>query len=375
MDSRPSQRDPRVDLLRGFALLTIFVDHIPGNTLAMFTLRNFGFADAAELFVILSGFSSMAAYGRCFQRDGIGPGLRRIAARCGRLYVFQVGLLLATLGTVKFWIARSGVQLPDFTPFIDSGVIGIKQSLQLAALPPALDILPLYIVLLGFFPLMYLGMRINPALALFASGTLWLAANLHPNLNFTNWLNGQGWFFNPFAWQFLFLIGAVGPKLLAQWNGSLPRIGWLVVLCWAYLAFALLASAPWTTWGVPDLRPFVVPPTDKTNFAPLRALDIVALVYLGLCSLRLRALAEHPWLSGVKACGKHSLEVFSLATLLSLAGRLTFLSFGTGWEIEVVVNGLGLGALLATGLMLDGAMPKIALFARIPDFTHGSRRP
>jgi hypothetical protein len=45
----PSQRDPRIDVLRGFALLTIFVDHVPGNILGMLTLRNFGFADAADL--------------------------------------------------------------------------------------------------------------------------------------------------------------------------------------------------------------------------------------------------------------------------------------------------------------------------------------
>jgi hypothetical protein len=106
VDSQPIQRDPRVDLLRGFALLTIFIDHIPGNTLGRYTLRNFGFADAAELFVILSGFSSMVAYGRCFQRDGMRSGLRHLAARCIRLYVFQVGLLLATFGiSFRSWTA------------------------------------------------------------------------------------------------------------------------------------------------------------------------------------------------------------------------------------------------------------------------------
>src|SRR5579859_4468276 len=84
--SEPSRRDARVDLLRGIALLTIFVDHIPGNLLGDLTFRNFGFSDAAELFVILAGFSSMMAYGGCFERDGAMPGLRRIAARCLRIY-------------------------------------------------------------------------------------------------------------------------------------------------------------------------------------------------------------------------------------------------------------------------------------------------
>src|SRR6266487_3160746 len=61
-----SKRDPRIDVLRGLALLMIFVDHVPDNLLSLITLRNFGFSDAAEVFVLLAGFSSMLAYGRIF---------------------------------------------------------------------------------------------------------------------------------------------------------------------------------------------------------------------------------------------------------------------------------------------------------------------
>src|SRR5713101_9939203 len=98
-----SKRDPRIDVLRGIALLMIFVDHIPGDTLSLVTLHNFGFSDAAEVFVLLAGFSSMLAYGRIFERDGARSGLRRIVLRLARLYLFQVGLLLATLGVVLMW--------------------------------------------------------------------------------------------------------------------------------------------------------------------------------------------------------------------------------------------------------------------------------
>src|ERR1700719_147073 len=98
-----SKRDPRVDVVRGLALMMIFIDHIPGNVLGLVTLHNFGFSDAAEVFVLLAGFSSMLAYGRIFERDGARSGLRRIALRLARLYLFQVGLLLATLGAVLMW--------------------------------------------------------------------------------------------------------------------------------------------------------------------------------------------------------------------------------------------------------------------------------
>ena len=64
------ERDHRIDVLRGLALLMIFVDHIPDNVLSLVTMHNFGFCDAAEAFVLLAGMSSMLAYGRAFERSG-----------------------------------------------------------------------------------------------------------------------------------------------------------------------------------------------------------------------------------------------------------------------------------------------------------------
>ena len=98
-----SKRDPRIDVLRGIALVMIFVDHIPGNTLSLVTLRNFGFSDAAEVFVLLAGMSSMLAFGRVFEREGARSGLRRIVLRLARIYLFQIGLLLTTLAVVLLW--------------------------------------------------------------------------------------------------------------------------------------------------------------------------------------------------------------------------------------------------------------------------------
>ena len=46
-----------VDFWRGFALITIFIDHIPGLFYSHYTLANFSLADAADLFVFLAGWS------------------------------------------------------------------------------------------------------------------------------------------------------------------------------------------------------------------------------------------------------------------------------------------------------------------------------
>src|ERR1700722_1349117 len=146
-------RDSRVDVLRGLALVMIFIDHVPGNLLSLLTMRNFGFADAAELFVLLAGFASMVAYGGSFDRDGLVVGLRRVLLRCLRLYLFQVLLLVAVVIVVTTWLRQFGVEPESGAPFVHSGLIGLQRALTLRALPASLNILPLYIALLAAFPL------------------------------------------------------------------------------------------------------------------------------------------------------------------------------------------------------------------------------
>ena len=349
----PQRRDSRIDLLRGFALLTIFIDHVPDNPLNLLTMRNFGFSDAAELFVILAGVSSMIAYGKGFEREGARSGVRRVLMRCLRLWFFQVGLLLTTLAIVHVWRENFGLEPVHLAPFYEQPVTAIAHALALRALPASLNILPLYIVLLAAFPLLYAGMRYAPAPTLAASGGMWLVANLDHGFNLTNWLDGRGWFFNPFAWQFLFALGMLGAAMLRKGRGELPRHRLLVVGSWSYLALSLLLAAPWAAWGVSDFHLLTFAPPDKTALSPVRLLDILALMYLALSSVSLRRVAEHDWARPVVACGKHSLEVFSFATLVSLMFRLLFHSFGPLWPLQVAVNVVGLGAMLALGFWLE----------------------
>jgi hypothetical protein len=42
------KRDLRLDLLRGTGQWIVFLDHIPDNFLNWFTIRNYGFSDAAS---------------------------------------------------------------------------------------------------------------------------------------------------------------------------------------------------------------------------------------------------------------------------------------------------------------------------------------
>ena len=339
-------------MIRGLALLMIFIDHMPNDLLNRVTLHNYGFSDAAEVFVLLAGYSAMMAYGKCFQRDGVTSGLRRVAVRCARIYLFQAGLLLATLLVVYGWTTYYHMKPGVIAPILGSPIAGLAHGLTLRALPSYLDILPLYVVLLAAFPLIYYGLRRAPSLALGASAAVWFAAGRLPGLNLPNWMDGNGWYFDPFAWQFLFTIGALLFTATERGGGSLARNQWAVRFCIAFLLFAFVQGAPWQDWNLPNLHPLAMGPPDKSHLNWLRIVDVLCLFYLAMSSNWVRAVAEKPWIRPVAACGQHSLEVFSFGCLLALFGRLVFRTDGVTLLTEVGVNAVGLTAMCAAALWL-----------------------
>ena len=347
------RRDGRIDIMRGAALLMIFVDHIGDNLVGNITLRNWGFSDAAEVFVILAGLSSMIAYGRIFEEQGLRSGVVRVALRCLHLYAAEVLLLLATFVIVAVWAHYFGTEFLGIEPSRPAGLHGIRRAVRLAQLPTFLDILPLYIVLLGCFPLMQALWRLSPAALLLPSLALWRAAQVYPWLNVHTVPSGGGWFFNPFAWQFLFAVGMALAVQHRQRGFSLPRWWSLRAVAGAFLLYALLASAPWREWGWSDWQPFVVDAPDKSTLDPRRILDVVAMIFLALSSERFRAVQDHWLLRPFALCGRHSLEVFSAGTLLSLFGRLAFTTFGPGLVAQVFVNGFGFAVMIVLAAWLD----------------------
>lgn len=362
-----TERDFRLDLLRGLSLLMIFVDHVPGNVLSQGTMHNFGFCDPAELFVLISGMSSMLAYGKAFDRKGRAVGFGRLLRRITRLYLFQAALVLLSFGVVLLWsrYLHTGSKLME--PLLEAPASGILQSLALHAVPAYLDILPLYLVLLAIFPLIYAGLRTSVSLTLAASAALWIAANWVSWLNIPNWAYGGQWPFNPLAWQFLFAIGAaVGTQLMAG-RTLMPRLKPVVWLCIGYLVFSLLENFPWAAWHLPDLRPFTIATPSKANLSVFRLADILALAYLLLSSPIFLFWASRRTFRALDLLGRHSLEVFAIGCVAALLGRLLFHTFGPTVSDQIVVNALGFIAMWAVAYWRDaGAIVKRAVVTSPP---------
>ncbi|GBQ25924.1 hypothetical protein AA0472_1929 [Acetobacter estunensis NRIC 0472] len=352
--ARPARtRDHRIDALRGIALLMMFVDHMPQNLLNRLTLRNLGFADAAEIFVLLAGYASWLAYGRGFPRYGTRETLTRLAKRCVKLYVSQTLMIMAFIAIILTWRQFTPVPVDFLEPELAHGISSFWRVFLLNALPSNLNILPLYMVLLAAFPLMYVVLKFNRWLALGLSAALWLLINIDPDVNFPNWLDPDGWYFDPLAWQFLFMIGAFGAIEAEKYNGNLPAFPWLKVACGLYLVFSLFEAFPWTQWGLPVIRPLALPSPDKSTLAPLRLLDVLAIFYLVQSSPLAKRFSETRFGQALALCGRHSLEVFTVGTVLDLIGRLIFTTFGEGWLFQVVINCAGLAILYGVTVVYE----------------------
>jgi hypothetical protein len=352
-------RDLRIDFFRGLALIFIFIDHVPGNGLAYFTLRNFGFSDAAEVFVLLAGFSAVLAYGRTYEGQGFKAGTSRVLDRVRDIYVWHLGLI--ALCAVGLAVAAAIFENPMYVRNIGVHVFSedlTRATVLAAALinqPNMLNILPLYIVLLLFWlPFLLWLVPQRPWLALAISVAVWVGANVF-ELNLPSQQHPQGWVFNPFAWQLLVTIGAMTAH--SSRRGALTCSRPLLWIAAGYVIFAFLMVAPWTQ--LPGLQnAYFIPrdllgDMDKSYLSPWRLMHVLALGYLAVFLLSPQSHGlTRAWARGIGRCGRYSLEIFCLGTVLSFAGWVVFAEAGDGFVLQILVNSVGIGILWGTAWAL-----------------------
>jgi hypothetical protein len=213
-----------------------------------------------------------------------------------------------------------------------------------------MDVLPLYIVLIGLFPPVLWAMLRRPNLTLFASVVLYLAARQF-GWNLPAYPSGH-WYFNPYAWQVLFIFGAW--FALGGSNTSMPfiRSRAALVLGAAYLALAAFVTL---AGRFPELREFLpdeiydyFTPNDKTNLAPYRLLHFVVFAFLvvRLVPRDWRGF-EWPGFRPAIKCGQQSLEVFCAGIFLSFAAHFVLVQAWDGVWMQVLVSILGIAAMTA----------------------------
>src|SRR5437899_3710922 len=172
-------RDLRLDFFRGLALWFIYLDHVPDNVVSWFTVRNYGFSDATEIFVFISGYTAVIAYARMMQRDGWLRAAGRIYRRVWQLYVAHILLFVAFSAQIAWVsIARDTPSLIEEMELLGLGENPYRAILEAALLrfrPVNLDVLPLYIVLLAAFPFVLPAVVRWPKAVIAVSVALWAA--------------------------------------------------------------------------------------------------------------------------------------------------------------------------------------------------------
>jgi hypothetical protein len=349
-DLRPAiARELRLDLFRGLALWLIFIDHVSPDLLSYFTIRSYGFSDAAEIFIFISGYTAALVYGRAMHRSGVVTATARILKRVWQIYAAHL-LLFAILVAVVAYIAV-GLDKPfyaqemEIVEFLKQPGKAMIQALLLRYRPLNMDVLPLYTVLMLFLPLILLLLRWRADFTLALSVALYTLSWKY-DLYLTAYPNGF-WSFNPLAWQLLFVFGA--------WCslGGAKRISWLIsapATLWISFAYLVAAFFVTLTWYFPSLGQFMphwlellIYPIDKTDLDVLRFAHFLALAVIAVRFVPAGWPGlQSPWLRPMIQCGQFSLQIFCLGVFLAFSGYFVLTESSAGFGLHVLTGIIGI---------------------------------
>ncbi len=315
-----TMRSPNaIDFLRGVALLEILVNHVPGNALSRLTHRQYGWSDAAEALIFLAGLA--------LAMRGAGPrgDIRAEWLRAGKIYVWHVlfTFILMTMYFVACLKGDPGILAENGTQRMDAstlaGVFLLTHQLRY------FDILPLYVLLALLSPFVLRAAGVGLAGLLTTSCAVYLFARAS-GIDAPAWPQEGQWYFNLFAWQFLFVLGYVcgrARETCASFLASRLLIGAAVAL----LAVAALAMHV----GLPDQNVATRGALqkalwDKGDLGPMRLLHFLALALVvarlsGPIGAWLARHAAWTWIC-VSTLGRYSLHTFCAAALLSAIGQI-----------------------------------------------------
>jgi hypothetical protein len=348
-------RDLRLDACRGVALWFIYLDHVPDNLCSWLTLNHYGFSDATELFMFVSGVTCALAYGKVRQLDGWSAVISHTLRRSWEIYAAFLILTAACVVIVYLVGADRFADVTNTRVVFEQPGEALFRAAILQYRPVNTDVLPAFVLFHLFFaPLLWLLLR-WPGAALVASLLLYALVQLF-GWNLPQWPKNL-WFFNPLAWQLLVVLGAWwelgNGKRLRSWLASRAA----TVLAASYLIVALVITL---SWSIPPLDGLVpgwlaqlIYPIDKSDLDPLRLLHFLAIAVLvakfvppdwkGLMT---------PIMRGAIRCGENSLEIYCAGVLLAFGADVLLEKVSAAPAMQVAVSFGGVAALTALASLL-----------------------
>ncbi len=353
------ERELRLDLFRGLALWLIFIDHVSPDLLSWFTIRSYGFSDAAEIFIFISGYTAAFVYGRAMAQSGFVKAAARILRRVWQIYAMHVLLFTVVVAEVSY--IAVGLDKPfyatemEITDFLSQPGLTMGRALLLRYRPLNMDVLPLYVVLMLFLPLILVLIRWRANVALAMSVALYVASWRY-DLHLTAYPSGF-WGFNPFAWQMLFVFGA---WCALGGTRQMSRVLSSPVTMWVALAYIVASFGVTLTWTFPQLS-FLIPHWLEQWMYPISKTDLDVLRFahfLALAAITVRFVPagwpglKSPWLRPMVLCGQNSLEIFALGVFLAFSGYFVLTELSAGLGLHILVGLLGIAVLSAVAWLL-----------------------
>ncbi len=361
-----SARDPRLDVIRGLCLVMIFINHVPGNPFENYTSRNFGFSDAAEGFVMMSGIAAGLAYGPDFRAPvRWWTGLARVWRRVWTLYLVHILTTFAALAAaaaVALHLGNSEVLfLNQMDKVFSDPLRSFVGTVLLTHQFGYVNILPLYLVLLGVAPLLMLAGWRWPGWLVAGSVALWAAAGQW-HLGLPNYPNQGVWFFNPLTWQLIFVVGLLTGLRLRDGKRLVPVWRWLQVLTGAFLVFAAVATLQadvsaamgHALWVLQDRlgAPWFLTAFEKSYVTAPRLLHILALAYFLSSFPAVRRACASALAAPFALLGRQALPVFALGSVLCIGLQGVRHALAAGGTVGIGTD----AALLAAGLAAQFAL-------------------
>ena len=268
----------------------------------------------------------------------------------------HIVLFVIYIVAISYLATRFGVSeiIDEFNVagLVDHASDTLAQGLILKFKPVNLDVLPLYIVLMGFFPPVLWLMLRQPDITMIASIVLWLLAR-QMGWNFAAYPAGT-WYFNPYCWQVLLVFGSWCALGGARRSMGIIMAPATLYFCLGYLLLALIMTMAgrFPDYGtmLPHWLYSAFNPNDKTNLAPYRFLHFVVIVILVIRFVP----KEWPGLEWkvfdpLVVCGQQSLAVFCVGVFLSFVGHFELMmSSGSLFaQIFVSVTGIAMMTIVA----------------------------
>lgn len=341
-----------VDFWRGYALVTIFINHIPGIYFERLTHRNFSLSDSAELFVFLAGWS----LGYVVGGDDAPKSTPRLVLRLGgrAVVIYAAQILISSIAIAILASAAFLLDNPLILEWHNAAAFFVDPALAhigLVLLTHQLgyfDILPLYVVLMVIAPLIAIVYRFARPLLLPISLAIYLAALIVP-ITVPTWpVEGQ-WFFNPFAWQAIFVLGFVMSR--GEGVGGFVRCHIDTI---RIVALPIVVVAAIVTWFSLFPDPTLLPEPKllfldgKTFLTPVRLIQFLALAAVVSATYPWIARTA-PWLARfMSILGRNSLNVFCVASLLSLSAQVLRYLYSGSLQVDTAIVLVGVTLLWLT---------------------------